>query len=173
MRFVSHGAVYMTEELDLEQLDQEIDGENKVQKRIKDLSDKVRIASEERDEQKRLLEESNKKIADLGKDNAFNAGFADILATHSAAKDHKDDIKAKVLAGYSVEDAAFAVLGKAGKLGQPQTVQTPPPPRDNPAGGSAINQPNTGGIKSVNEMTRDEKRAALVEAEQRGDLGVN
>ena len=159
----------MTEELDLEQLDTEIDKENKVEKRIKDLSEKVRLTSEERDEQKHRLEESVKKIADLEKENVFNTGFVDILANHSAAKDHKDEIKAKVLAGYSVEDAAFAVLGKAGKLGQPITA----PKIENPAGGSAVNQPITGGEKKINELTRDEKRTRLLDLEARGDISIN
>ena len=48
-----------------------------------------------------------------------------------------------------------------------------PKPKENPAGGSAINQPNTWGDKPISEMTREEKRAKLVEAEQRGDLGVS
>ena len=159
----------MADELDLEQLDSEIEKDSKVEKRIKDLSEKVRLTSEERDEQKRLLGERDKKIADLEKENAFNTGFVDTLTTHPAAKDHKDEIKAKVLTGYSVEDATFAVLGKAGKLGQP----TPPPPKpDNPAGGSAVNQPITGGEKKLNELTREEKRAELLKAEARGDISI-
>ena len=160
----------MTEELDLEQLDTEIDKENKVEKRIKDLSEKVRLTSEERDEQKHRLEESVKKIADLEKENVFNTGFVDILANHSAAKDHKDEIKAKVLAGYSVEDAAYAVLGKIGKLGQP--IQSALP-KENPAGGSAVNQPTIGGEKKINELSRDEKRAKLLDLEARGDISIN
>ena len=157
----------MADELDLEQLDTEIEKDNKVEKRIKDLSEKVRLTSEERDEQKRLLGERDKKITELEKENSFNSGFADVLASHSAAKDHKDDIKAKVLAGYSIEDATFAVLGKAGKLGQPT-----PPPKDNPAGGSAVTQPITGVEKTHNELTREEKRAKLLEAETRGDISI-
>ena len=159
----------MADELDLEQLDTEIDKENKVEKRIKDLSEKVRLTSEERDEQKHRLEESIKKIADLEKENVFNTGFVDILANHSAAKDHKDEIKAKVLAGYSVEDAAFAVLGKAGKLGQP--VQSAP--KENPAGGSSVIQPITGMEKRISELSRDEKRTKLLDLEARGDISIN
>ena len=159
----------MTDELDLEQLDSDIDKDNKVEKRIKDLSEKVRFTSEERDEQKKLLGERDKKIAELERDNAFNSGFVDILSAHSSAKDHKDEIREKVLKGYSVEDATLAVLGKAGKLGQPQT---PPSKPDNPAGGSAVTQPITGTQKSVNELSREEKRQQLLEAEARGDISM-
>ena len=160
----------MADELDLDQLDSDQEEKYRGDKRIKDLSEKVRLTLEERDEKNRLLGERDKKIADLEKENAFNTGFVDILAGHPAAKDHKDDIKAKVLSGYSVEDAAFAVLGKAGKLSQ----QAPPPPPklENPAGGSAVNQPITGGEKKINELTREEKRAKLLEAEARGDISI-
>ena len=160
----------MADELDLEQLDTEIEKENKVEKRIKDLSEKVRLTSEERDEQKRILGDRDKKIAELERENSFNSGFVDVLANHSAAKDHKDEIKAKVLSGYSIEDATFAVLGKAGKLGQP--TPSPAPKPENPAGGSAVNQPITGGEKKLNELTREEKRAKLLEAETRGDISI-
>ncbi len=84
--------------------------ETESQKRIKQLSDKVELTAKERDEKDKLLNESNTKIATLEKENAFNSSFSDVLGTYSAAKDHKDEIKAKVLAGYSTEDAALAVL---------------------------------------------------------------
>jgi hypothetical protein len=132
--------------------------ESESSKRIKQLSEKVRLTSEERDEKDRLLGESNKKIADLERENTFNSGFADILGTHSAAKDHKDDIKAKVLSGMTVEDATFAVLGKAGKLGTPVVTQ---PNAGQVAGGSATITPPQGGSKSVGEMTQAERREQL------------
>ena len=169
MRFVSHSIVNMTEnnDLDLEQLDSDIEKENKVEKRIKDLSEKVRLTSEERDEQKKLLSERDKKIAELERENAFSSGFVDMLSSHSAAKDHKDEIKEKVLKGYSVEDATLAVLGKVGKLSQP-----PPPKPENPAGGSAVTQPLVGNQKTVKDLSREEKRQQLLEAETRGDISM-
>lgn len=127
------------------------------QKRITQLSEKVRLASEERDEKARLLEESTTKIATLERENAFNSGFVDVLSTHSAAKDHKDDIKAKVLSGMSVEDATFAVLGKAGKLGASQPQNT----ANHVAGGSAPTTQTQTADKSVKEMTQDERRSQL------------
>ena len=163
----------MADEFDLDQLDTDLEKENKVEKRIKDLSEKVRLTSEERDEKDKLLKEQGDKNSELQKERDFYAGFSDVVSSNPAAKDHKDDILAKVKSGYTVEDATFAVLGKAGKLGQPSTPEPPPPQKENPAGGSAPNQPMMGGAKPVNQMTRDEKRAALVEAEARGDLGVN
>ena len=126
-----------------------------VEDRIRQLSDKVELTAKERDEKDRLLGESNNKIATLEKENSFNSGFADMLGTHSAAKDHKDEIKTKVMAGYSVEDATLAVLAKAGKLA-PQAnapVQV--------AGGSAATAMPQGGEKSPKDMTQAERRATL------------
>ena len=161
----------MTDEnnnLDLESLDNDIEQNNKIEKRIKDLSEKVRLTSEERDAGKQKLEEFTSKTAELQRERDFYASFSDVVSTNPAAKDHKDDILAKVKGGYSVEDATFAVLGKAGKLGQPQPVV------ESPIGGSAaVNQPITGGSKSISEMTRDEKRNALLEAEKRGDISLS
>src|SRR3990167_2021398 len=157
-----------TNELDLEQLDNDIEKENKVEKRIKDLSEKVRLTAEERDAGKRQLEEATSKTNNLQRERDFYASFSDVVSTNPAAKDHKEDILAKVKGGYSVEDATFAVLGKAGKLGQPQPIV------DNPIGGpAAVNQPITGASKKVSEMSRDEKRNALLEAEKRGDISLS
>lgn len=128
--------------------------QSEAEKRIKQLSEKVRLTAEERDEKDRLLGESAKTIEQLTKENTFTSGFADMLGTYPMAKDHKDDIKAKVLAGYSVEDATFAVLGKAGKLGQ--SSHTP-----QVAGGSADTAMNGQAIKEVKDMSQSEKRAAL------------
>ena len=157
-----------TNELDLEQLDNDIEKENKVEKRIKDLSEKVRLTSEERDAEKRKFEEFSSKTNELQRERDFYASFSDVVSNNPAAKDHKEDILAKVKGGYTVEDATFAVLGKAGKLGQPQPVV------DSPIGGSAaVNQPITGGTKKPNEMSRDEKRNALLEAEKRGEISMS
>ncbi len=123
--------------------------------RIKQLSDKVELAAKERDEKDRLLNESNTKIATLEKENAFNSGFADMLGTHSAAKDHKDDIKTKVFAGYSVEDATLAVLAKAGKLGGMVA------PTAQVAGGSATTTMPQGAQKEIKDMSQAERRAQL------------
>ena len=156
----------MADEFDLEKLDEDIEKDSKVEKRIKDLSEKVRLTSEERDEKDRLFKEQGIKTLELQGERDFFAGFADVVTTHPAAKDHKDEILAKVKNGYSIEDATFAVLGKAGKLGQPK-----PAPVENPAGGSAVTQHPTG-EKPLSELSRDEKRAKLIEAEQRGDISM-
>lgn len=125
------------------------------QQRIQQLSEKVELTAKERDEKAKLLEERDARIATLEKENTFNSGFADILATQPKAIEHKDAIKEKVLAGYSVEDATFAVLGKAGQLGV--QVQNP---HVQVAGGSATTNPQ-GGQKDVKDLSLAEKREIL------------
>lgn len=141
-----------------------------VQKRINTLSDKVRDTASERDAAKAAQESAEAKVAEATRERDFYAGFSDVVATNPAAKDHKDDILGKVKSGYSIQDATYAVLGAAGKLGaQAPVVESRPI-----AGGSAtITPPQNGGSKQLNEMSRDDKRAALLEAESRGDLALN
>lgn len=123
---------------------------SRAQERITELSDKVKQEAEGR----KVAED---KAAALEKKAAFAEGYADMLTTHPAAKEFKADIETKVNAGYTVEDATLAVLGKAGKLGfvgkQPES----------PAGGSATTTLNQSGEKSVAEMTQEERRKKLSE----------
>ncbi len=159
----------MADELDLDQLETDLEKENRVEKRFKDLSEKVRLTSEERDEQKRLLEESVSKTQNLEKERDFLNSFGDQVAKYPEASQFRDKIKERVLKGYSVEDATTAVLVAEGKY---QPPKPPAPPIDNIAGGSAATQHQTGGEKPIHELTREEKRARLVEAEQRGDISI-
>ncbi len=73
------------------------------------------------------------------------------------------------MSGYTVEDATVAVLASKGQFTPHVEVVRQAPA----AGGSALNQPSDGGQKQVSEMTRDEKRAALIEAEKRGDISLS
>lgn len=132
---------------------------NPVEERITDLSSKVKIASEERDAALAKVEAAEKKAA-------FAEGFVDVIAANPAAKDHKVDIEAKFASGYTLQDATFAVLGAAGKLGAPKVDRQPV------AGGSASTNVTVQADKAIDQMTREEKRAALVEAERKGDLGL-
>lgn len=116
------------------------------QERITELSDKVKTEAEAR-------QKAETEKADAERRAAFAEGFVDVVTTHPEAKDHKDAIKEKVLKGYSVQDATFAVLGAAGKLGG----NTPP----QVAGGSASTAMPQSGEKPVSEMTQAERRAQL------------
>lgn len=130
--------------------------ESRSQQRIKELSDKVELTAKERDEKDALLRERDEKIANLERENSFNSNFADILGSFPSAKDYKDDIRAKVLAGYDPTDAALAVLGKAGKLGGQPAIQP-----QSPAGGSADTVMVQGADKPVSELSQEERRAIL------------
>ena len=150
---------------DENELDLELE-DNAVEKRIRSLNEKVKLTAQERDEKDSLLKERDNTIATLSKEKDFYASFSDSVSKYPNAGEYKDTIKEKVLAGYTVEDATVAVLAKEGKLNY-----TPPVvPKENPAGGSAITNIGSG-EKSINEMSKDEKRAALVEA--LGDRSLN
>lgn len=133
-----------------------IEQPSEAEKRIRQLSDKVRLTAEERDEKERLFKEESEKRTIAEKERDFYQGFSDVVTTNPAAKDHKDEILTKVKSGYTVEDATYAVLGKAGKLGQPKA-----PEPVMPAGGSAVVTPTQTGAKSISEMTQAERRAQL------------
>lgn len=154
-------------EIDLNKVDENITNRNKVEERITDLSSKVKTTSQERDAANAKAQEAEAKVAAAEKERDFYASLGDTMAKYPAAGEFKDQIKAKVLAGYSVDDATVSVLAKEGKL------TTPPVPRENPAGGSAVVNAPAGGQKSIGEMTNAERRQALVEAEARGDIGLS
>ena len=120
---------------------------NRSEERIRELSGKLELTATERDEFKTLNETTTRE-------RDFYKGFADIVSTQPNAKDHQDEIKEKVLKGYSVQDATFAVLGGLGKLGN-TPAQAP-----QVAGGSADTSPQ-GGDKELKDMTQGEKRDAL------------
>lgn len=159
----------MTEELEID-LEEENINRNKVEKRIRDLSEKVELTSKERDELKTLHEKTEQEKNTALKERDFYASFVDSTSKYPGAGEYKDVIKEKVMAGYSVEDATVSVLAKEGKLGLNQA----PVEKETVAGGSAINQiNNSSGIKPLGEMSRDEKRQAILEAEARGDISLS
>lgn len=148
----------MTDELDLE-LENEDESRNVYIKRINELTKKVKLTDEERAEKQHLLEERDVELGTVSKERDFFKEFSGNITKYPQATEYQDAIKDKVMLGYTVEDATVAVLAKEGKL----TMETPLAPKENPAGGSAITNIG-GGEKTISEMTRDEKRDALVEA---------
>lgn len=123
--------------------------------RFKDLSEKVETTAKERDEAKADADAAKKDLE-------FYKGFSTISskAEYSAAPDYQEKIKEKFDTGYTLEDAALSVLGKAGKLNAPQMQ------RQSPAGGSASTAMKSVDDKPVNEMTKEEKREKLMELER-------
>lgn len=156
--------------IDSEETQDNSEQTNKIEKRISELNKKVILTAKERDD----LKEAQKQL-EIEKDNAikerdFYSGFADNIAKYPGASEYKEAIKEKVLAGYDPEDATIAVLAKEGKYA-PQ-VETQAESLESPVGGSAVNQMNLKGEKTPQEMSREELRAALVEAEKKGELSI-
>ena len=117
-------------------------------KRFTDLSEKVKTTAEERDAAKREAE--------------FYKGFSAVTAKYKGANDYEDQIKEKVMKGYSIEDAALTTLASEGKLaGAPKSYS---------AGGSANTQLPAQEEKPIGEMSLEEKRTKLLELEQKGEL---
>lgn len=139
-----------------DELETELNQPSDSQKRIKSLSDKLVEKDQEKAVEQAGREKAEAEKAELSRERDFYQGFSDVVSTNPMAKDHKDEILAKVKGGYSVEDATYAVLGKAGKLGQPKTESM------SAAGGSATTTlPQEGAEKSIGEMTQAERRAEL------------
>jgi len=121
--------------------------------RFKDLSEKVETTAKERDE-------ANAAKLAAEKETEFYKGFSKVATKYEGAADYQDKILEKVNSGYDLEDATISVLAKAGKFTAPVKE------RSSPAGGSASTAIQAGDDKPVNEMSRQEKRAALIEMER-------
>jgi hypothetical protein len=154
------------------ELDNVLNEPNESEARINQLSKKVSLTVEERDAAKAAQEAAEAKVAETTRERDFYQGFADVVSTNPAAKDHKDEILEKVKGGYSVEDATMVVLGKAGKLAQ-QAAPAPQQFQQQTGGSAPITPPSNGVTKSPGEMTQAERREALLEAERRGDIALS
>lgn len=117
-----------------------------------------------------------KELADTKAENArlkFDNEFGTVSQTYPFAKDAKDDIKKKVDAGYTVEDATIAVLGKQGKLKTADQIQKENHDGDGLGGSAPINNNiDNGGKKEIKDMTQAEKLQALREEEAKGNIGM-
>ncbi len=154
----------MADEIDLDLQD---DGQevNKVEKRIKDLSEKVKLTAQERDELSKAKENLENEKKALEKERDFFKGFSEISSKYQGASEYQEKIREKVMSGYDVEDATVAILAKENKL---VTPQSPPPSKESPIGGSATNTMKSGDQKPLSEMTQAERKAALQQVELEG-----
>lgn len=153
----------MEDELDLDvnpDLDPEEDKKRDREKlRIKDLADKTKVAIEAR-----AKAEAERDVAT--KEASFFKNFNTLTPKYQGAAEFQDKIKEKVMAGYDVEDATISILAKEGKY-QPPAPESPK--LDSPAGGSAVNTiaPQE---KTIENMNKDERRAALTESLNKGEV---
>lgn len=157
-------------DLELEEQPQGADTNNRALTRNKQLADKY--AASEADKARLAAEK-----AESDKERDFYKGFNTMASKYQGAADHQDKILEKVKAGYDIEDATVAVLSREGKLGapaeQPGVTQAPIAQPSSPAGGSASFSPPINPDRKPSEMNLDELRSALVEAERKGDIGLN
>lgn len=152
--------------LELDNIEGQAEQKLKVKNRFEQLSEKVILTSKERDElskAKGALETENKSIS---QERDFYKDFSANVSKYPQASEYQDKILEKVKAGYSTEDAMVSVLNKEGKLTAPTGVPTQPPTRAQIEGGSAPTNIPT----STEPKTLDEKRKALMEADERGEL---
>jgi len=154
------------EELDLELDTGQEENINKVEKRIKSLSEKVKLTSEERDELKGLNDSLTAEKHSLSKERDFYKGFNQVSAKYPGANEYQDKILEKVNAGYEVEDATISILAKEGKF----SPVVPVVEKETAAGGSAAIAMKGGSGKTPEEMTQDEREAALRDYEAKGEL---
>lgn len=142
----------MENEIEKVEGEEEIIKDDKVEgdKRIRDLSGKVKDIATQRDAEIKARVEAEK-------DRDFFKGFTATTSKYPAAAEFQDKIREKVMAGYDVEDATVSVLAKEGKLVLPKAEQR------SPVGGSAITNAVGDGTKAISEMTREEKRKILEE----------
>jgi hypothetical protein len=158
------------------ELDQNLNQGEKhpVDERLTKAFDKIKTAEQEKSDALKAKDEADKKLADLEKKNQFLSSFSDISAKYQGANEFKADIEAKVMAGYTVEDATVSVLNAKGKL-TAQPSPAPTPDRTAPGGGSAATtiRSDFSTDKPIHEMTHEEKRQAIMELEKRGEISVN
>lgn len=140
---------------------------NRTEERIKNLSSKVKETAQERDEAKRLAEEAAAKAEAAEKKAGFLEKFSDIAGKYQGANEYRDKIWEKVNAGYDPEDAAVAVLNSEGKL-MPQAVDMAP--IAGPAAGGSSSTVIPQADRTAADMTQAERRAALQEANDSGEL---
>ncbi len=145
-------------DLELDDNDNELqDKVSKSEKRIKDLSEKVKLTSQERDEKDQLLAKEQAEKSAALKEAEFYKGFNTIQGKYQGSADFQDKIKEKFTAGYSIEDATVSVLNAEGKF----NPTAPAAELESPTGGSAVNAINQKGDKKVSDMTRPELREQL------------
>jgi hypothetical protein len=139
---------------------------NRTEERIKDLSSKVRTASQERDDAAAKAQAEADARAVAEKERDFFKEFSTLTSKHPAAAEHQDAILEKVKAGYTPEDATVSVLNAEGKL---SPITGPAQAPANAAGGSASTVIPTGD-RGADQMTQAERRERLLEANASGEL---
>ncbi len=151
------------DELNLDNLEAQADKKLEIKNRYQQLSDKVKLTAQEKEEALAKVKAEGEARTVAEKERDFYKGFSTHASKYPSATEHQDKIWDKVKAGYDIEDAMVSVLNKEGKL----TASAPARPT-NIEGGSAPTQMI--GDKAPDQMTTAEKFAALQELDKSGEL---
>jgi len=152
---------------ELEPVSQETQDINRTEKRIKDLSSKVEMTAQERDEAREAAEKALALAQANEKERDFYKDFSNMTGKYQGAADHQDQILEKVKLGYTVEDATVAVLNAEGKL---SPIAQSAPQMSAAGGSSATVLPAND--RSAGDMTQAERRAELLKANDSGELAA-
>jgi len=150
--------------VDFDKIETNTEEKLKAKNRFQELSEKVKLTSQERDELAKAKQALETEKSDISKERDFYKDFSANVSRYPAASEYQDKILEKVKAGYSTEDAMVSVLAKEGKLSTPEA----PRPYVTVAGGSSPTVIDGG--KSPHEMSLEEKLNALKEADATGAL---
>ena len=153
--------------LDLDNLEAQAEEKLKIKNRYQQLSEKVKLTAQEKEEALAKVQAEVEARANAEKERDFYKDFSANVSKYPQASEYQDKILEKVRGGYSTEDAMIAVLAKEGKL----TAPSPEPVRQVQSqveGGSAPTVFE--GDKTLSNMTAEEKLAALMEADKAGSL---
>ena len=153
------------------QLDTTGEGEKRSEKRYKDLADKVSNLAREKEELTKAHEAEKAEMAKKTAEAEFKANFAELVSKYPDSKEFEADIKAKVNAGYTPEDAAVSTLASKGKLVSPEAQK------------QEIRSESMGGSVDTNikEIKRDDPsfggdvskmREELLNLEKKGEIGL-
>lgn len=160
------------EEINDSELDFELEEEKKPRRdqRVDNALSEKQKAEELAAKESKAREKAEKEAEAARKDLEFYKNFNTVSSKYQGASEYQDQIREKAALGLSLDEAAMLVLTQEGKYTPPTAPVEPPP---SPVGGSAATQLKAGGDKPIGEMTQEERRAELVEAEKRGDIALN
>ncbi len=150
--------------LDLDTIEANAQEKLQTKDRFAKLTEKGLEAERKAQEAEAKAQTESQRAAKAEKDLEFYKSFSQISSKYQGASEFQDQIKERVDKGYDPEDAAIAVLGREGRLGQaPQATYQP-----NVAGGSAQTNLGDGGSKDIKDMSSAEKAEALMQMEREG-----
>lgn len=153
----------MAEELELD-LTEGNETINKTEERIKNVLSKAKTFAEERDAERAKAEAEANARAEAEKERDFYKTFSTLATKYPGATDFQDKILEKVKSGYSEEDATVSVLNAEGRFNP--TAPEPAPMMS--AGGGSASTTIPMQDQSIDTMSREDKRQALMDLEKEG-----